>query len=42
MRNNGIKKVVINDNSWRFTGPLRDDDVMLDWKPKAPRKKKAA
>ena len=39
MRNNDIKKAVINDNSWRFTGPFRDGDVMLDFKPK---KRKAA
>lgn len=42
MRGNGYKKIVVNDNSWRFTAPLGDDDVMLDWKPRAPRKKKTA
>lgn len=42
MRGNGYNKIVVNDNSWRFTAPLGKDDVMLDWKPKTPRKKKAA
>lgn len=31
MRNNDIKRVVENNNSWRFTGPLNDDDVVLDF-----------
>lgn len=39
MRGNGYKKIVVNDNSWRFTAPLNDGDVVLDWKPK---KKRAA
>ncbi len=30
MRNNGYDRVVINDNSWRFTGPLKPGDVVLD------------
>lgn len=24
-------KIIINDNSWRFTAPLHDTDVVLDW-----------
>src|SRR5687767_6122315 len=30
MRGNGYAKIVVNDNSWRFTAPLRDGDVVLD------------
>jgi len=30
MRCNGIKKVVVNDNSWRSVQPLESDDVVLD------------
>lgn len=33
MRNNDIKRVIINDNSWRFTGTMSDDDVVLDFTP---------
>ena len=32
MRANDIKRIVINDNSWRFTAALKDDDVVLDVK----------
>jgi hypothetical protein len=32
MENNGIDRLIINDNSWRFTGPFRDGDVLLDVK----------
>lgn len=35
MRGNGYDRIVINDNSWRFIGPLRDTDVVLDWTPRA-------
>ena len=35
MRGNDIKRIIINDNSWRFTGALRDDDVVLDFTPPA-------
>lgn len=31
MRNNGIKRIITNTNSWKFTGELYDDDVVLDW-----------
>ena len=34
MRVNGYKKIIVNDNSWRFTAPFNDGDVLLDWKPK--------
>jgi hypothetical protein len=30
VRVNGIKRVIVNDNSWRFTGAMNDDDVLLD------------
>ena len=30
MRINEIKKIIINDNSWRFTGVLKDTDIILD------------
>jgi hypothetical protein len=33
MRINDIKRVITNDNSWRFTGAVDDADVVLDWKP---------
>jgi hypothetical protein len=33
MRINDIERVIINDNSWRFTGPLNADDVILDFTP---------
>ena len=34
MRGNGYDKIVVNDNSWRFTAPMRKGDVILDWKPR--------
>ena len=33
MRGNGWKRIVVNDNSWRWTQPLNDDDVVLKFKP---------
>src|SRR5574340_92575 len=30
MRINGIDRIIINDNSWRFTAALNDDDIILD------------
>jgi hypothetical protein len=30
MRSNDIKHIIVNDNSWRFTGEFRDDEVLLD------------
>lgn len=35
MRANDINRVIVNDNSWRFTGPLNDEDVVLDYTPPA-------
>lgn len=32
MRGNGYDRIVVNDNSWRWTQPLGKDDVVLDWK----------
>ncbi len=34
MRNNGYDRIVVNDNSWRFTGPMGKDDVILPYKAK--------
>lgn len=31
MRSNGYDRIIVNDNSWRWTQPLRADDVVLDW-----------
>lgn len=30
MRGNGYKRIIVNDNSWRWTAPLEADDVVLD------------
>ena len=32
MKINNIEKIIINDNSWRFTAELNKDDVILDVK----------
>jgi hypothetical protein len=31
VRGNGFKRILTNDNSWRTTVPLEDDDIVLDW-----------
>lgn len=31
MRGNGYKRIITNDNSWRATQPLNDEDVVLQW-----------
>jgi hypothetical protein len=31
MEGNGWDRIITNDNSWRWTQPLRDDDVILEW-----------
>lgn len=31
MRGNGWDRVIVNDNSYRFTSHLDDGDVILDW-----------
>lgn len=30
MHNNGVKRIVINENSYKWTQPLRDGDVVLN------------
>ena len=30
MRCNGIKRIIVNNNSWRFTGEFKDGDTLLD------------
>lgn len=30
MRANKIDRIIVNDNSWRFTGAFNGDDVLLD------------
>lgn len=40
MRGNGIKRILTNDNSWRFTTELNDDDIVLPYTPPAQKKKK--
>lgn len=31
MRGNGVARVIVNNNSWKSTQPLKDDDVVLSW-----------
>lgn len=31
MRINGYDKIIVNTNSWKFTGPLSSTDVVLEW-----------
>lgn len=31
MECNGYKRIITNNNSWRWTQPLDDDDVVLEW-----------
>ena len=31
MRGNGYERIIINENSWRWTQPLDKDDVVLEW-----------
>lgn len=33
MKGNGWNKIIVNDNSWRWTQPLKDTDTVLDFKP---------
>lgn len=35
MRGNGYDRVIVNDNSWRWTQPLQEGDVVLDFTPPA-------
>lgn len=39
MSGNGYDKIVINDNSWRWTQPLNEGDTVLDYTPPAKRRK---
>jgi len=34
MECNGWDRIVVNDNSWRWTQPLEAGDVVLDWQPR--------
>jgi hypothetical protein len=31
MEGNGYDRIITNTNSWRFTAPLNDTDVVLEW-----------
>lgn len=31
MEYNNIKRIIVNDNSYRFTGEFKDDDVLLEY-----------
>lgn len=33
MRVNGYDRIIVNTNSWKFTGALKPDDVVLEWVP---------
>ena len=33
MRRNGYDRIIVNDNSWRWTQPLAATDVVLDFTP---------
>lgn len=35
MECNGWNRVITNENSWRWTQPLKDDDVVLEWETPA-------
>ncbi len=30
MESNGYDKIIVNNNSWKFTAPLNKDDIVLD------------
>lgn len=38
MRCNGYDRIIVNDNSWRWTQPLDAQDVVLDYVPPKMRK----
>ena len=38
MKNNDIKRILVNTNSYKSILPLREGDIVLDWKPR-PKKK---
>lgn len=31
MESNGYARIITNNNSWKWTGPLGDDDIVLNW-----------
>jgi len=33
MKGNGWKRVITNNNSWKWTQPLEDTDIVLQWEP---------
>jgi hypothetical protein len=35
VRCNGYKRIITNNNSWQFVGAIMDNDVVLDWTPRA-------
>ena len=37
MEGNGWKKIIVNDNSWRWTQPLQNTDTVLDYTPPSKR-----
>lgn len=39
MEGNGMKRIITNTNSWKFTGELKDDDVVLEWTQPKPKRK---
>jgi hypothetical protein len=36
MRGNGYDRIIVNDNSWRWTQPLNPEDVVLPFQPTRP------
>lgn len=38
MECNGWNKIITNDNSWRWTQPLKDTDIVLKWRKPAVRR----
>jgi hypothetical protein len=35
VRRNGIERIIVNTNSWRFTAALKEGDIVLDYAPPA-------
>lgn len=40
MRGNNIERIIVNDNSYRFTAALHKDDIVLDYTPPSKRAEK--
>lgn len=36
MEGNGYARIITNDNSWRWTQPLKDTDIVLEWEQPQP------